>query len=55
MLDRSGSTSNEISPVVYHMPPMDITEDVLAELNKAYHMTHPAPADKNADKNAKKK
>ena len=50
VLDRSGSTSNEISAVVYHMPQMDITQDVLEELNKAYHMTHPAPADKETTK-----
>ena len=46
VLDRSGSTSNEISAVVYHMPQMDITQSVLDDLNKAYHMSAPA---KNKD------
>lgn len=50
VLDRSGSTSNEISAVVYYMPQMDITESVLEELNKAYRMTVSA-----AGKDEKKK
>ena len=54
VLDRSGSTSNEISAVVYHMPQMDITQSVLDELNKAYRMTVSAK-DKEKDKEKKKK
>lgn len=54
VLDRSGSTSNEISSVVYHMPQMDITQSVLDELNKAYRMTVSAK-DKEKDKEKKKK
>lgn len=36
VLDRSGSTSNEISPVVYFTPSLDITKQVLDNLNRAY-------------------
>ena len=50
VLDRSGSTSNEISAVVYHMPQMDITQAVLDDLNKAYRMSHPAQTDKGTTK-----
>ena len=50
VLDRSGSTSNEISAVVYHMPQMDITQGVLDELNKAYRMSAPAKKENDTDK-----
>ena len=50
VLDRSGSTSNEISAVVYHMPQMDITQSVLDELNKAYRMSAPAKDNKATPK-----
>lgn len=36
VLDHSGSTSNEISPVVYFNPTLDITKIVLDNLNRAY-------------------
>lgn len=36
VLDHSGSTSNEISAVVYFTPEMDITKPVLENLNRAY-------------------
>ena len=36
VLDQSGSTSNEISAVIYFAPKMDITKSVLDELNRAY-------------------
>jgi len=54
VLDRSGSTSNEISSVVYHMPHMDITQVVLEELNKAYRMTQAAAPKKEPEKKAEK-
>ena len=52
VMDKSGSTSNEISAVVYHMPQMDITQSVLEELNKSYRMTVSAK-DKAKDKKKK--
>ena len=36
VLDHSGSTSNEISAVVYFKPSLDITKSVLDDLNRAY-------------------
>ena len=53
VLDRSGSTSNEISAVVYYMPQMDITQSVLDELNKTYRMSA-SPKDKKKDDTKKK-
>ena len=44
VLDRSGSTSNEISPVIFFLPKMDITQSVLEELNRAYKKTSSEPA-----------
>jgi len=34
VLDKSGMTTNQIAAVVYHAPGMDITESVLADLNR---------------------
>lgn len=43
VLDRSGSTSNEISAVIFFLPKMDITQSVLEELNRAYKKTSSEP------------